>query len=216
MVDYDTYVQKFGTRSGASKERRVSISREIYNLLSKKLAVAFENEVNLSIMEDVLIRISTAMMNDDKDKDKDNATLKTWKKVSKIIKEVLEKYKDKEDILNDRYYQVSLSPSERDKFLDNPIVIDGAIVGSRQAAGIIAYGKFYRAMCTDVGEAVRIALVEAQYKAIEELYEAKQKNGTSSYYNALKEICSNWSRRIGEYESYSGSLKISNRSIANG
>jgi hypothetical protein len=212
MIDYDTYVLTFGARNEKNNDRHVSISRDVYEILNnpKRLGIAFENEINLTLMEDVMVRISTAMMNNDKDD-----TLKSWKKVGEVIKKVLTEFKGDENELNDRYYEMSLSPSERDLFLDNPRILNGSIVGKKQAQGIVAFSKFYRAMCTDVGEAVRVALVTAQKKAVEDLYEAKSKNGTCMYYDALKETSSNWSRRIAEYEAYSSSLKIINRSVKN-
>lgn len=209
MITYEQYRIRFGDKKN---DYHVSISEDIYNILSAKsrLGIAFENEINLALMEDVLIRISSAMMNNDK-----NNMLKTWKKVGDLIKKVLLEYKDDENKLNNRYYEISLSPEERDVFVSNPVVINNMILGEKEARGVIAYSMFYRAMCTLVGEHVRIAIAKEQKKAVEELYDAKMKNGTTSYYNALKEIVSNWSRRIGAYESYSSELKTVNRRVTN-
>ena len=204
MIDYETYKKKFGTRSKKIRDRHVSISQDIYEMLGKdaRFGVAFDNETNLALMEDVLIAISTAMMNDDHEK------LKSWKKFGMLIKKVLLKFKADENCLNADYYRIAASPEERDLFVSNPIEKDNITL--KVCNVLTEYGMFYRAMSTDVGEAVLSALIHEKKDAVETLYQAKEKNGSSSYYSILTFVLSNWSRRISMYESYSRSLKLIN------
>jgi len=208
MIDYETYKRKFGKK--VKGEHHVSISQDIFDMLSSegKFGIAFENEINLAIMEDVLINISKAMMTDDKNND-----LSAWKKIGELIKKVLVKHKDDDNALNDRYYEVSASPDERTFFADNPISKNNMTL--KVVDALSELGMFYRAMSTNVGEAVCKEIVKAKKKAISDIYDANHKNGTSVYYNKLNFIISTWGRRIGAYESYSNNLKFINRGIKN-
>lgn len=212
MIDYETYKRKFGTKDKRGGEYRVGISQDIYDMLSRDvhLGIACQNEIGLALIEDVMMHIAECMMSSDKDTD-----LKAWKKVGDVIKKVITKYKNNECFLNDRYYKVSASPDERVFFVENPMIVNGDNKTLRVSHIIGGLGMFYRAVSTVVGAAVCQAIVDEKKKAIESLYEAKHKNGTSSYYNALNFIINEWARRIALYESSSSELKFINRSIKN-
>ena len=211
MIDYEKYKLKFGAKNKKNDDRHVSISKDVYDMLSKdkNFGIAFQNEINLAIMEDILIAISAAMMNQDKD-----GTLKQWKKLGEAVKKVMVAHKADENKLNDRYYQVSAAPEERKFFADNPIVKDNVNITRNVVAGLIELGMFYRAMSTAIGEAITDLLIKEKRGALDELYKG-DKNGASSYYNILSFVISNWSRRIGTYESYSSNLKLINGGIKN-
>ncbi len=213
MIDYETYKRKFGTRDKQSNDYFVGISQDVYDMLSQenRFGVAFQNEIALALAEDFIVAIGTCMMNDDKDK-----TLKAWKKLGKVIKDVLIKHRKDDNDLNDRYYEVSASPDDRDLFVNNPIVTAKGDITHNVSAVLVGLSKFYRAMSTDVGLAVYHAIASEKKKAVESLYDDKTtKNGASSYYSILNFILSNWSRRISMYESYSKSLKLINKGIKN-
>lgn len=210
MIDYETYKRKFGTKDKRGKEYRVGISQDIYDMLSRdnRFGIACQNEITLALVEDVMMHIAECLMS----KDKDNE-LKAWKKVGEVIKKVIMKYRNDDHNLNDRYYKVAVRPEERALFMENPMVIDGDNKTLRVSRVVSGLGMFYRAVSTDVGEAVCQAITDEKKKAIESLYEAKHKNGTSSYYNALNFIINEWIRRVSMYEWNSSELKFINRSM---
>lgn len=212
MIDYETYKQKFGTKDKRSNDRLVGISQDVYDMLNQenRLGIAFQNEITLALTEDVIIAIGSCMMNDDKDKN-----LKSWKKLGDVIRKVLIRYRKDENNLNDRYYEVSPSPDDKDLFVNNPVITAKGNLTHNISAILIGLSKFYRAMSTEVGTAVYQAIINEKKKALEALYDDKHKNGTSSYYNILNFILNNWGRRISTYESYSKSLKLINKGIRN-
>lgn len=213
MIDFETYKRKFGVRDARSNESIISISQDVYDMLSQdnRFGVAFQNEITLALAEDFIVAIGTCMMNDDKDK-----TLKAWKKLGEVIKKVLIKHRGDDNGLNDRYYEVSASPEDRELFVDNPVVTAKGNLTHNVSAVLVGLSKFYRAMCTDVGVAVYHAIASEKKKAVEALYDDKTtKNGASSYYTILNFILNNWSRRMSMYESYSKSLKLINKGIKN-
>lgn len=217
MIDYETYKRKFGTKDKRSNEYLVGISQDIYEMLNQesRLGVAFQNEITLALAEDVIVAIGTCMMNDDKDK-----RLKSWRRLGDVIKRVLMKHRKDENLLNDRYYEVSASPEDRELFVNNPVVTAKGNLTHNVSAVLIGLSKFYRAMSTDVGVAVYQAIANEKKKAVGELYDGPRSarqavNGVSSYYNILNFTLNNWSRRIGMYESYSKSLKLINKGIKN-
>ncbi len=211
MIDYETYKRRFSRKDEKGKRFPVSISQDIYEFFGQdsKFGIAFKNEIALALIEDALVGITTCMKNKDKDDE-----LKSWKKLATVIRDVLIKYKTNDNTLNDRYYQVSASPDERKIFGENPPMIIGKENKTAKTThALIELGMFYRAMNTEVGEAVCKAVINAKTKAIELLYNEKQKNGTSSYYHILNHIIDVWAQRIALYESYSNNLKLINRSI---
>ncbi len=211
MIDYETYKRKFSRKTEKGKSFPVSISQDIYEFFRQdsKFGIAFKNEIALTLMEDALMGICTCMKNKDKDDE-----LKSWKKLASVIKGVLVKHKNDDNILNDRYYQVSASPDERNIFSDNPPMIIGRENKTAKTThALIELGMFYRAMSTEAGEAVCNAVISEKTRAIELLYNEKQKNGTSSYYQILNHIITVWMQRVALYESYSSNLKLINRSI---
>lgn len=212
LIDFETYKQKFGTKDKRSKERLVGISQDVYDMLNQenRLGVAFQNEITLALTEDIIIAIGTCMMNDDKDK-----RLKSWKMLGAVVKKVLIKHRKDDNGLNDRYYDISPSPEDRELFVNNPVVTAKGNLTHNVSAVLIGLSKFYRAMSTDVGGDVYQAIIDEKKKAIEMLYDNKHKNGTSSYYNILNFVLNNWGRRISTYESYSKSLKLINKGIKN-
>ena len=212
MIDYETYKRKFGARDKRSNEYLVGISQDVYDMLSheNRFGVVFQNEIALALAEDFIVAIGTCMMNSDKDK-----TLKSWKRLGEVIKRVLIKHRKDENLLNDRYYEVSASPEDRDLFVNNPLVTTKGNITHNVSAVLIGLSKFYRAMCTDVGVAVYHAIANEKKKAVEALYDDKHRNGSSSYYTILNFVLNNWSRRMDVYESYSKSLKLINKGIKN-
>jgi len=220
IINYETYKRKFGKKDKRSGEYHVNISEDIYNMMSqeKRFGIAFQNEIHLALMEDVLVEMNRCIMTDDKDN-----TLKVWKKIGEFIKKVLIKNVESEINLNDRYYEVAPSPDERTFFSENEIpeevVINGKLTKNditiTTASGLSELGMFYRAMSTDVGESVARAIQEEKEKAIEDLYETKRKNESSLYYEKLNDLTSNWRMRISMYETCSSNLKFVNRSIEN-
>lgn len=210
MIDYKTYKRRFGEKDEKNNEYHVTITEDIYDMFSrdKKFGIAFHNEIALALIEDALKHIAEAMMNNDKE-----GGLESWKKVAELIRKVLLEYKDNENKLNDRFYEMAASPEEKTFFQENPIQENNISVNISR--GIGTWGMFYRAMQTQVGEAVCQAIVNAKKKAVEDLYTARHKNGTSSYYNILNFLIILWGRRVSGYETHSKSLKLINRSIEN-
>ncbi len=212
LIDYETYKRKFGTKDERSNEYLVGISKDIYDMLNQenRLGIAFQNEITLALTEDIIIAIGACMMNDDKDK-----RLKSWKKLGDVVKRVLIKHRKDDNRLNDRFYEVSASPEERDLFVENPIAKNNISFNISNIIGGLS--KFYRAMSTDVGTAVYQAIINEKKKEIEALYDNKtaRTNGTSSYYNILNFVLNNWNRRIVMYESNSKNLKLIIRGIEN-
>ena len=213
MIDYETYKRRFGTKDKRSTEYLVGISQDVYDMLSQesRLGVAFQNEIALSLAEDVIVAIGTCMMNNDKDE-----RLAAWKKLGKVIKGILIKHRKDDNGLNDRYYEVSASPEDRELFVNNPVVTVKGDLTHNISAILAGLSMFYRAMSTDVGAAIYQAVINEKKKAVEALYDDKTtKNGASTYYNILSFMLNNWSRRISTYESYSKSLKLINKGIRN-
>ncbi len=221
MIDYETYKRKFGTKDKRSNEYLVAISPDIYNMLNQenRLGVAFQNEIALALAEDIIVAIGTCMMNSGKEvhisSPYRNENLKLWKRLGEAIKRVLIKHRKDENLLNDRYYEVSASPEDRELFVSNPVVTAKGNLTHNVSGVLIGLSKFYRAMSTDVGVAVYHAIANEKKKAVEALYDDKHRNGTSSYYNILNFVLNNWSRRMSVYESYSKSLKLINKGIKN-
>ncbi len=214
MIDYETYKLKFGTKDKRSNEYLIGISQDIYDMLNQenRLGIAFQNEITLALTEDIIIAIGTCMMNDDKDK-----RLKAWKRLGDVVKKVLIKHRKDDNSLNDRYYEVSPSPEDRELFVNNPVITAKGDLTHNVSAILVGISKFYRAMSTDVGNAVYQAVISEKKKEVAALYDNKtaRNNGTSSYYNILNFVLNNWSRRIDMYESYSKSLKLINKGIKN-
>lgn len=212
MLDYKTYVRKFGTKDKQG-QYHVSISEDVFDLLKRKdrFEVGFKNEITFALMEDVFVLICSSIMTNDKD-----GKLTAYKKLANLIERVLTKHKDSPDVLNQRYYKVSPSPEEKEMFVRNPLVNAKVDVTSKIAGVLSGLAKFYRAINTEVGSEVFHAILREKTNVLNLVYDQKNKNGALvNYPEVLSFVVGEWTRRIQTYESYSSSLKLINGGIRN-